>query len=490
MNSVPGVRVSRLNDAPVHVEGLFVLYWMTASRRASFNFALEHAVGWAERLNKPLLILEALRCDYPWASDRFHAFALHGMMDNHRTFIQKPVTYYPYVEDSPSVGKGLIQALAGMACIVVTDAYPAFFLPRMLRATASRLSVRMESVDSNGILPMNATDQIFTTAYSFRRHLQKHLPEHLRQFPKADPLASVRLPVLPGLPREIAESWPPAPDSLLQGDPSHFSGLPLDHGVGVVGIRGGSETAAERLSSFLAQNLTIYHESRNHPDEGVFSGLSPYLHFGHVSAHQIVAAVMDREEWSPASLASKASGQRSGWWGMSEGAEAFLDQVITWRELGFNMCSHMENYDQLETLPPWALKELLSHASDPRAYLYCLEDFERARTHDDLWNCAQNQLVQEGTIHNYLRMLWGKKILEWSRSPRDALTIMIELNNKYALDGRDPNSYTGIFWVLGRYDRPWAPERPVFGRIRFMSSASTMRKIKLRDYLARYSNRS
>jgi deoxyribodipyrimidine photo-lyase len=171
---------------------------------------------------------------------------------------------------------------------------------------------------------------------------------------------------------------------------------------------------------------------------------------------------------------------------MSEGAEAFLDQLVTWRELGFNMCSKREDHDQFESLPPWAIKELHEHAGDRRPFLYSLEEFKAAKTHDELWNAAQRELLEQGWIHNYLRMLWGKKILEWSSSPREALGAMIELNNKYALDGRDPNSYSGIFWVLGRYDRPFGPSRPIFGKIRYMSSKSTARKLALADYLNRY----
>jgi deoxyribodipyrimidine photo-lyase len=473
----------------VEAGGAFVLYWMTAFRRVRFNFSLQRAVEWAEELRKPLVILEALRCDYPWASDRLHAFILDGMRENRRRLQGRPVLYHPYVEETPSAGKGLLESLARSACVMVTDDFPTFFLPRMIRHAATRVGVLMEAVDSNGILPMKSVSQVFGTAYAFRRFLQNHLPDHLKDFPREDPLEGARLPALPGLPREILERWPATSEDLLRGDPLALARLPLDHAVGMVETRGGSSAAEEKLDAFVREQLSRYHEARNHPDDGVASGLSPYLHFGHVSSHHIVRRVMEREEWSPAQLARKASGQRSGWWSMSDGAEAFLDQVITWRELGFNFCSRVEGHDRFESLPEWALKELRGHAGDRRPHVYPLKAFESARTHDEVWNCAQRQLVREGTIHNYLRMLWGKKILEWSASPEEALEIMIELNNRYALDGRDPNSYTGIFWILGRYDRPWAPQRPVFGRIRYMSSASTLRKLRLREYLARFGGR-
>ena len=168
-------------------------------------------------------------------------------------------------------------------------------------------------------------------------------------------------------------------------------------------------------------------------------------------------------------------------------AEQFLDQFVTWRELGYNFSSHRPgDYDSFESLPDWALETLATHARDERAVIYTLKDFASARTHDALWNAAQRQLVSEGRIHNYMRMVWGKKILEWSRTPEEALEIMIELNNRYGLDGRNPNSYSGIFWCLGRYDRPWGPERPIFGKVRYMSSENTARKLHVKEYLEKY----
>ena len=161
-------------------------------------------------------------------------------------------------------------------------------------------------------------------------------------------------------------------------------------------------------------------------------------------------------------------------------------RVYHLREVGYNMCWQRRDFDKYESLPDWAQKTLKDHERDPREYLYELEDFEHSRTHDELWNAAQRQLVSEGRMHNYLRMLWGKKILHWTPNARDALRVMIELNNKYAVDGRNPNSYSGIFWVLGRYDRAWGPERKIFGKIRYMASENTAKKLRLKQYLAKY----
>ncbi len=251
-------------------------------------------------------------------------------------------------------------------------------------------------------------------------------------------------------------------------------------------VGGGAFVARERLKQFVATSLASYGGRRKDVLEEATSGLSPYLHFGHISAHEVFARVMSAENWTPSRLSPLSDGQRRGWWGVGNDAEAFLDQLVTWRELGFNFCHVRGDHDRFESLPDWARATLADHSSDPRPYVYELEELEAAATHDEIWNAAQRQLVSEGRIHNYLRMLWGKKILEWTLSPEDALEIMIHLNNKYALDGRDPNSYSGIFWCLGRYDRPWGPERPIFGKVRYMSSENTKRKLRLNSYLERY----
>jgi deoxyribodipyrimidine photo-lyase len=485
LNPFPSERLTALNQAPINPGADFVLYWMIAFRRARWNFSLQRAVDWACELGKPLLVLEALSCDYPWASERLHTFILEGMKNNRSDFKNLPVCYFPFVEESRTQGKGLLRELAARSCLVITDNYPCFFLPQMIRSVGKDLPARMEAIDSNGLLPMSLADKIFQTAYSFRRYLQQQLPRFLDRPPRENPLRGVDLPRLKEIP--VGAKWPAA-DTILDGLPGLPASLPLDRAVKRVEAIGGHNEAEKRLTDFLRNTLNRYHLDRNHPDAKATSNLSAYLHFGHLSVHQIFAELTKFEQWRPKNLSAKASGKREGWWGMSPGGEAFLDQLVTWRELGFNMCSRRADYDRFDSLPDWAVETLRARENDPRPYLYSLEEFEAARTHDPLWNAAQNQLLMEGQIHNYLRMLWGKKILEWTPSAREALQIMIELNNKYALDGRDPNSYTGIFWVLGRYDRPFGPRRPIFGTVRYMSSKNTTRKIKLAGYMRSYSS--
>ena len=486
MTPFPTARVQSLNTAPVRQDRDFVLYWMIAARRAAWSFSLDRAVDRAAELGKPLVILEALRVGYPWASDRIHRFILDGMADNARRLRNAPVLYYPYVETGHGQGRGLLEALAENACVIVTDAFPAFFLPRMTRAAAARLDIFLEQVDGNGILPLDETDRAFPTAHAFRRYLQKRLPEHLGQSPRRDPFQGVRLARMENLPHAILRRWPAASEALLKGEARALQRLPLDHSVEIVDLKGGTTQAEHLLGVFLEERIDRYSAEHNQPEAEVTSGLSPYLHFGHISAHEVVGKALEQRAWSPKRLAVKATGSRTGWWGLDEDAEAFLDQIITWRELGYTFCQHREDYDQYASLPDWARKTLEEHASDPRVHTYELEDFQMAATHDPLWNAAQGQLLREGRIHNYLRMLWGKKVLEWTPDPRRALEIMIELNNRYSLDGRDPNSYSGIFWVLGRFDRAWGPERPIFGKIRYMSSQNTARKLHVKDYVEAY----
>jgi deoxyribodipyrimidine photo-lyase len=237
------------------------------------------------------------------------------------------------------------------------------------------------------------------------------------------------------------------------------------------------------------EKLARYDEARNHPDEDATSRLSPYLHFGHIAAHAVFAAVMTRERWTTRRLSKTGGGRREGWWGVGRGAEAFLDQLVIWRELAFNTCEYVANHADYESLPEWSRKTLAEHRRDRRPQVYSLEQLESANTADEIWNAAQRQLVAEGWFHGYLRMLWGKKILEWSKDPAEALAKMQSLMDRYSLDGRDPNSHAGYGWVLGRYDRPW-PERPIFGTVRYMSSASTKRKFRLTEFLEKYRGNS
>jgi deoxyribodipyrimidine photo-lyase len=485
MSEVPASRLRTLNEEALKAHGGYVLYWMTAYRRPCYNFALQRAVEHALQLDKPLLIFEPLDADYPYASDRLHQFILQGMAANAEHFLRRSAFYYPFVATEKGAGQGLLEALAKAAAVVIADDHPGFFFPRMLRSVADSIPVRFEAVDSNGLLPLRATETVFPTAYAFRRFLQKQLPGHLFETPLADPLEKAKLPELGALPKGITERWPVAPKRLLSCSAEALAQLPIDHSVAVSNEKGGWKEANVYLQRFLEDRLPHYLQ-RSEPERQVASELSPFLHFGQISAHQIAAELFNQERWSIARLSPEVRGKRRGWWGLTEPAESFLDELITWREVGFNAATHLVDYDRHRSLPEWARISLARHRDDPRPYLYRFETLEQAQSHDPLWNAAQQQLLREGRMQNYLRMLWGKKILEWSPDSETALQTMLTLNDKYALDGRDPNSVSGIFWCLGRYDRAWGPERPIFGKIRYMSSENTARKFKVKGYLQRY----
>ncbi|MEX1310770.1 MAG: deoxyribodipyrimidine photolyase, partial [Candidatus Sulfomarinibacteraceae bacterium] len=241
---VPSVRIRSRNHHQVNPGGEYVVYWMIAARRSRFNFALERAADWARHLDVPLVVLEALRVGYPWASARLHRFVLDGMVDNAAAFDRREVSYLPYVEPEPGAGSGLLESLAEDAAIIVTDDFPTFFLPGMVDAAARRLSIPLESVDSNGLIPLAATDSEFATAYAFRRWIQNNLHTHLDAMPLEDPLAE-RLPRKAATPADVLERWPAVSRSLLDDDPGALAALPIDHHVRPAPTVGGEAAARQ-----------------------------------------------------------------------------------------------------------------------------------------------------------------------------------------------------------------------------------------------------
>ncbi|MCH5374309.1 MAG: deoxyribodipyrimidine photolyase, partial [Planctomycetes bacterium] len=383
MQSVPNLRILESgSSAECRADGDYVLYWMIANRRTHWNFSLQRAVDWASDLKKPLLVFEPLRCGYRWASDRLHRFVIQGMADNQRRLRDTGVLYYPYLEPRPGEGRGLLRALADRACVVISDDFPCFFLPRMIESAARQIPVRFELIDSNGLLPMRAADRVFARAYDFRRFLQRELRPHLEQLPDADPLHRRRLAPLPQLPPDIARRWPAADPSELLNKPSGLSDFPIDHSVPPTKTEGGSQAAGSVLRRFLDDRLENYAERRNEPEVDATSGLSPYLHFGHISAHEVFSETMRQDHWSPEKLSSKATGSSEGWWGTGKNVEAFLDELITWREVGYNMCWQRDDYDRYDSLPDWAKKTLHEHAGDQRPNVYRMDQFEAGETHD------------------------------------------------------------------------------------------------------------
>jgi len=343
---------------------------------------------------------------------------------------------------------------------------------------------------------MSWTERAYPTAHGFRRFVHVNFVECMETWPQLNPIPKDHsLWLEDDLYKELSERWEfnvtPFEWLWRAGEPGSsgreaLSTINIDHSVPPVAkARGGRSTAVQMLQEFLSNRLYRYADDRNQVKAPATSGLSPWFHFGHISTIEVVQQILMTNNWDPETIQMPRKGSREGWWNLDRSIESFLDQIITWRELGFNNAYHIPEHNQFESLPDWAKTTLMEHASDERVQ-YTLKQITEADTHDEIWNAAQRQLVRDGIIHNYLRMLWGKRILEWSPSPQIAAEWMIELNDKYALDGRDPNSYTGIFWVLGRHDRAWGPERAIFGKIRYMSSANTRRKFDLKPYLQEY----
>jgi deoxyribodipyrimidine photo-lyase len=474
-------RLRRLNASRAGA-GDYVLYWVQACRRLERNHALDYALRCAAELGKPLVVYEGLRLDYPWASRRIHAFVLEGMQASAEAAARLGLNYWPFVETPEAPARGLVKGLAARASLVVTDDFPGFIVPGQSEALARAVDVPVLAVDGNGIVPRSLLGPPVSAAAHLRPRIHKAFAEAWAN-------------------RAAAKPRPPAPATKRLDAPfetwrardleAFVASLPVDPGVPPVpGMRGGAPAARARIEGFVRSRLRGYAEGRSRPaspEAGHGSGLSPYLHFGHVSIEEVVESVLATTgDWTPAELRIHARGKREGFFCDDADVNAFLDEALTWRDVGFHwLRSRRADAASLErALPPWALATLTAHAGDERARLYSREALERGATHDPLWNAAQRELRVTGTIHNYMRMLWGKKVIEWSRTPEEAYWSLEHLNNKYALDGRDPNSYTGILWCFGLFDRPWAPERPVLGRVRYMSSENTARKFRMGPYLA------
>lgn len=487
MQNINSKRVFKRNQKEPNPEGDYVLYWMQINRRLHYNYALEYAVAWANKLNKPLLIYEGLNCDYPWASDRIHHFMVEGMHENWEYARKNNLNYFSYLEEKPGAGKGLLYQLTEEACCVISDEFPVYIIREHNGQVGDKLDVPFITVDSNGLIPLGVTDKDPYSAYLFRKIMQKHFIECFTHPPQKDPLDQLENREDIELPDEFLRQYPPADKYFDEAD-AFISGLPIRHDISVLDIQGTRQAALGKLGQFINYGLLEYDDKRNDPDENKTSGLSPWLHFGKISEYEIVKSVLEHQPkgWDLDHITYN-NGSTGGFFNGDPNIDGFLDEVITWREVGFHFAHHRPDYADFESLPDWALKTLKKHASDPREWEYSFEELEQARTHDEIWNAAQRQLRQEGFIHNYLRMLWGKKVMEWTPDPRTALDYLIELNNLYAIDGRDPNSYSGIFWCFGRFDRAWQ-ERPIFGKTRYMTSESTRKKVKLKQYLEKFGN--
>lgn len=441
-------RVHHLNQSPLGNGP--VVYWMIRDQRLEANWALLYAAEHAAALKQPLVVVMAFRPDLSKCNGtaRMLDFMLAGLQELEASLQPLGVPLVLQVgQPVPEVAKIVDTVSAGL---VVTDFNPLRVYQNWHQELADQLRVRCVEVDAHNVVPARfVSPKQEYAARTIRPKIQKQLPDFLGEFPK-----------LPAVPR-WDRPWPSVGWKKLRKN------ISVDESVKKSPLfQPGRAAGLNVLKSFLTDRLPKYDQLRNDPNADVLSNLSPYLHFGQVSAQEVALAVQ----------ASSAS---------TTNQEAYLEELIVRRELSDNYCLHQPHYDSFKGFPDWAQKTLNDHRSDPREHQYSFKEFEQAKTHQPLWNAAQQELVKTGKMHGYLRMFWAKKILEWSESPEEAQKNALYLNDKYELDGRDPNGYVGVAWSIGGvHDRPWF-ERPIYGKVRYMNANGAKRKFDVETYIQR-----
>jgi deoxyribodipyrimidine photo-lyase len=439
-------RIEALNDRRIR-KGRYVLYWMQASQRVEYNHALEYAIERANELGLPLLVFFGITDDFPEANERHYHFMLEGLKEV-KTALRSRGIGMLVLHRRPE--RGAVD-LAGEAALVVADRGYLRIQRKWRERAARNAGCPLIQVESDTVVPVETvSDKEEYAAATIRPKIGSRLEEFLV------PLRARRVK---------RQSLDLAKGSLAIGETeAALSRLKIDRSVGRVGdLKGGTGEAKRRLRHFIGAHLDGYDQLRNDPTRDCLSGMSPYLHFGQISPLYIALKI-------------KAAG--------SAGTAAYLEELLVRRELSMNFVYYNANYDSFMGLPEWARKTLAKHRGDKRAYVYTLRQLESAATHDPYWNAAQNEMRLTGKMHGYMRMYWGKKIIEWTRTPEHAFKIALYLNNKYEVDGRDPNGFAGVAWCFGKHDRPWA-ERPVFGLVRYMNDKGLRRKFDADGYVHR-----
>ena len=449
-----GPRITVRRDGPPKPDGACVVYWMQRTQRGLDNAAADCAVNVANELGLPLLVYFSVISNFPGANLRHYVFLNQGLPDIEADLAERNISFVVRRPPDNSLDKLLEEV---NAAILIGDENPCREPERWRRVVAKRLRIPFWTVDADVVVPSNLFPKAQYAAYVLRPKLYRELPSYLH--PLENPKA------------QHAWKRPKKFDSFPVTDDITAGWKKFDRTVGPVeGFTGGPRAAHKRLQFFVQHLLPGYDEQRNQPTMDGSSRLSPYLHFGHIGPTEVALAV------------DAAAKKHSS---LKEARDSFFNELLVWRELAVNFVKYTGNYDSAECAEPWARQSLAEHARDPREWSYTLEQLERGETHDELWNASQLQMVHFGWMHNYMRMYWGKKILEWSRDPATAFAHAVALNDKYELDGRDPSGYAGIAWAIaGKFDRPWF-DRPIFGKIRYMSAVSTGKKFDSQGYIAK-----
>lgn len=440
-------RIHVLNNGEINKHGP-VVYWMSRDQRVSDNWALLFSISKANELKVPLHVVFSLTPNFLNAGLRHYSFMLHGLKEVEEELKNIGIAFNLLYGNPESSIPEFVESLK--ASILVSDFDPLKVKIQWKHSVNSKISIMHLEVDAHNVVPCRiASQKVEFGAHTIRTKINKLLGTYLVAYPDI-PLLKYKAESSP-INWNYALNWlKPSPDVTV-----------------VDWITPGETAAINAMNSFLNVGLAGYSENRNNPLLNAQSGLSPYLHFGQLSAQRLAVEVAK----STAPDKDKSD---------------FLDELIVRRELSDNFCLYNENYDNVEGFHSWAKKSLAEHSNDEREYIYSLNQFEKAQTHDNLWNAAQQQMVKTGKMHGYMRMYWAKKILEWTISIEEAMRIAIYLNDKYSLDGRDPNGYAGIAWSIGGvHDRAWA-ERPVFGKVRYMNYNGCKRKFDVEKYISIY----
>ncbi len=447
-------RIRMLSAAPENPAGRYVLYWMQQAQRAQCNHALEYALREAAWLRKPVVILFGVTDHFPEASERHYAFMLQGLQQARQALARRGLQMI--IRHQPPDAAAI--EMSRHACLVVTDRGYLRLQKQWRQAVAKSSPVRVVEVETDVVVPVEvASDKEEFAARTLRPRIARVMEQYLQPLPMQE-VAVPSINLLPHDPRDLD----------LTDVPAALAKLRIDRRIGqVTTYTGGYAQADKLLTHFLNRKLSHYAQQRNEPAGDDVSHMSPYLHFGQISPLEIALRVRD---------AGKAAGQAN--------IDTYLEELIVRRELSMNFVHYNAQYDRYACLPAWAQQTLQEHAGDRRPVVYSREQLEQARTHDRYWNAAQREMVDTGKMHNYMRMYWGKKILEWSRTPQQAFETALSLNNAWQLDGRDANSFAGVAWCFGKHDRPWT-RRPIFGTIRYMNDKGLERKFDMDAYVVK-----
>jgi len=437
-------RIKVLNRKGIQ-EGKYILYWMQASQRVEYNHALEFGILKANELRQPFIVFFGITDQFPEANERHYTFMLEGLKEVKHS-LEKRGIQMVILHKSPEIG---VLQLAKKASLAVVDRGYLRIQKAWRDDASKKMNCPLIQVETDVVVPVEETSpKEEYAAATIRSKIKRKLDVFLVPLKEHEP---------------IIDSLSLDFDSFdIEDVEKAISKLRIDRSVKRVNaFHGGAKEGKGHLEIFLESTLDRFPELRNDPTLDYLSHMSPYLHFGQIS---------------PLYVALKVSKTRS------LGAEAFLEELIIRRELSMNFVFYNEKYDSLEAIPDWAKKTLRTHQKNRRPYLYSPKELENAGTHDPYWNAAQKEMVIKGKMHGYMRMYWGKKILEWSSTPEEAFKIALYLNNKYELDGRDPNGFTGVAWCFGKHDRPWG-ERAIFGNVRYMNDKGLKRKFDADKYV-------